>query len=329
MELALTNIKVQGMTIIELVMSKIPSDYQDLAGDIEPLVFCLVQVILFIIAFLVVKLVSNVLSGLVNVIFFREKKAKLLGGIVGLVQGALVAVCICVPLTGLVSTLSQIQDLELNGNKLVPIPESVDLKESTTTGIGSYYLQYGDKLFTMISTYETEEGKFTLNGQVEALAGVVKLADKLSSFSKMDFSSGLNSTNSDDIKKVFSDIGAVMEDMSEEAIDTIKDLLADVTKTVDLPVDITKIELENVNWEKEGEIVADLLEFQDKDTFTEEDINTLIKDVADSTLILSCLDAVDVKVDITSEQKETVLNALDDVDEATKDKILSLFNITE
>ena len=129
------NIKIKGQPIKEALASALNSGETALPEKFQQIILTLVEIILgiavFFIAFMLLRFITWVLFYPILKIFIKKgKKKRALGGmIVGLLQGVLVALVVCAPITGLVGDINKISSIEVNGNKMLPIPEDVGFEE--------------------------------------------------------------------------------------------------------------------------------------------------------------------------------------------------------
>ena len=90
-----------GKTIAELVTEAFPPEYAGFADIILPMVKMIACAVAFLACFIILQLLTWIV-GLIIGTFFRKINARLLGGVIGVVQGALVALAIIIPLNGAV-----------------------------------------------------------------------------------------------------------------------------------------------------------------------------------------------------------------------------------
>lgn len=115
---AITNSDGTTLTVQELIVSSLPEEMREL-GDavVVPLVRVIIGIVLFLSAFLALQIVSWIIVYPICKLFVKKgaKKHAGVGALTGLVQGVAVALCICVPLTGLM----------VQANRIIPMMEDL------------------------------------------------------------------------------------------------------------------------------------------------------------------------------------------------------------
>lgn len=321
------NFKIGSQTVQEFIISKLPEDFQSMEDTIIPIVKLIIIVVAFILGILILQLVSLLLSAILGAIFAREAKSRLIGGIVGIVQGAIIAIALCVPLAGICANVGKLSEVEVNNQQLVNLPPSLDCNEAVASGAGKVYYEKGNFLFVKIAATTTEDGKtLTLDGQIEALVGAAKMANELFALKNVDFSNGLNSTNVEEIKEVLTNLDTINGELTEEAQETINNLISELAETFDVPIDVSDLDLSEINFEQEAGLLDTIVDYQEDGTI--DDVNKMVQSLADSSLALAALESVDVSLDVTEEQQAEVEAALANVSDPEKvAAIKALFGI--
>lgn len=178
------------------------------------------------------------------------------------------------------------------------------LNEYMDSSLGKIYQSIGAKPFDWLSQVKTDSGTITLSGQIDAVRGVVDMAKELMRFQDVDFDNLLDSTNIDNIKDIFNSLEAIKDNMSPEAKQTIKKVLNSVGAEMGLPVDFSDIDLDEIDFSKEGEIFAELLDYNTKDGITPEDAQDIVEKMANSDIILDVLESNE-NVNIGSQLKDS------------------------
>ena len=321
------NLKIGSQTVQEFIVSKIPEDYKSMEDNIIPIIKLIIIVVAFVLGLLVLQLVSLIVSGILGAIFAREAKGRLIGGIVGIIQGVVIAVALCVPLAGVCANVGKLSEVEVNDKKLVTLPANFDCNEAVSTGAGKIYYQNGNFLFAKIAVTKTEDGKtLTLNGQIDALIGAAKMANELMTLKDIDFSGGLNSTNVEEIKEVLSNLDTINGELTEEAQETITELITDLAESFDVPVDLSDLDLSEIDFEQEAGLLDSIVDYQEDGTI--DDVNAMVTSLANSSIALAALESTDASITVTAEQQAEVEAALANVDDPEKvAAIRALFGI--
>lgn len=361
----LLQVEVSGQTVQQLIIDALGDELASLGDTVILLVKLFAGVVVFVAIFVVFQLVSAlIVTPIVNLCLGkRRQRHALLGAIVGLVQGAAVALIICVPLNGLlveankVVQLDMVQDI-INENTTTAYAsaepsgsgevntEGADNGSGDMSEVKKYceqladyvsnsqlcglYSNVGGGLFDTVSTITENDKTYTLSGQIEAVKGAAQLkaaADKLSGIGTADF----NASSIEDIKQILSDI----DDLPDEAKETIGEVITAVVDELapDLPVDISAIDFTKVDYEKEGKIIEDVYTFAEKvngdEPVTEDDIKQIVQSAAESDIILPLLQTADTTIELDEASKQTASSAIDelDADDAQKDTLRKLLGI--
>lgn len=100
---ALLSADIQGQNIEQMILSMLPEQFQNMSDVIMPVITVLLSVLTFLLCFGGLLFISWLILFPILKIFVKKGKKKhaLVGGIVGLIQGAAVAFVMCVVLNGL------------------------------------------------------------------------------------------------------------------------------------------------------------------------------------------------------------------------------------
>lgn len=302
---------------------------------------------------------------LVKITVKRDRK-KWWGSLVGILQGALVVICVVGPISGLVSNLSSLikslSELELpsgeteNGEpktqKLIDDETSEMLEELgiytySETTIAKVYDVAGGWLYRSISTVKNEDGTTTnIESQIEAVDGGVKMADAVSKLAEIEFGEEINEDVVNEIVGIFNDLDDIKEDMSEESIKELDRLMKDALTpmlgeaTEELPIDLEKINFANVDFGKEGEVISsfyDLYERTEGSVENEEEIDEdelmeeVITTLSESTLILPLLSQSEGLIpedSFAEDEKAKIESIIDGLEnQENADELKALFGI--
>lgn len=276
--------KIQDQTVEELILAQLPKEVAQFGDKILVIVRLIVTVVLFLALFLVFKLVSWIIIYPICKIFVKKartkkdgshgKKHALIGGVIGLVQGAAVAVVLCVVFNGLlvnvgnllesvdalqqsassvggatnVSIVMTDEDVsnddsgEKNGNgetSVDMIQLLTDYKQSSISQIISN--GGGDKAFDLVASIKTENGKtLTLTGQLDAINGIIKMLNELVSLNDTlknmgdQLKGGLNGDIASTITGVFNALDDICVNMSDEAKETVNEIMQTLADSLDM-----------------------------------------------------------------------------------------------
>lgn len=329
---AVLTMEINGVSLSKSLSESL-GEGSAMAGVIEPLVEILLGVVLFVLAFIALKIVTAIIFFVIG--FFLPKGKKGVGMLIGLVQGALIAFCICAPLNGVVLDMQKLMNIEMDGQPVIDAETKasmqdagVDLDAYAEGPVSKLYTAIGKGFYNALAKTENADGNtVTLSGYVDATVATTKFADELVVLSGINFENGLTAENRDAIHQSFKNLDQIKGEMSEEAKATVNQMIAAVVADAgeEIPPEMSEI-LENfdisaVNFEKEGEVILDLYEYAEGEgevTATE-----LVNTLAESTLILPAIEsmvetesAIELPDDETRAEITAAINALENDDAA-------------
>lgn len=194
--------------------------------------------------------------------------------------------------------------------------------------------------YKSLTTVKDEAGKnVTLDVQIDAVVALSKMAKSAQQLKDIDFSAegGMNEESVGNLKEVLNNIEEVKKELSAEVKESISNIVSVVSESFDLPVDISKIDLEKVDFSKAGDAIekAYLLQKSKEDGEIEEiKASEVLEIFTESNLVVP---AADMGIDVSSmlseadktEFKEAIADFEKDgkIDEETKaalEKILGI-----
>jgi len=340
---AIFGMKIGGETIEAKIVNMVPEDFADYVHLVIPIVRGLFMAIGFIVLFLIIQLVTLIIYTVVSFIFVRDSKdgvktskRRIIGGIIGLGQGFLIAFFLCMPLSGLFNEANKVMNIEFEGKKLINISNEnensvFDFSKYNESSLCKMYNGLGKGMFKSITTTKNKDGeKVTLSGQIDALIAAVRLAEEHSKMGKVDFSNGLNKDNIQELKDTLARLDELKGVLSEESIDTLNDLISELASDFVSDIDLSDFDLTEVSFAKEGEIIEDLFEYQENPDSVSTD--ELIQTIANSDIILPVAASSEIKIELDDSEKakaEESINKLEGVDEQKITDLKNIFGITE
>lgn len=207
-------ININGQTLKEMLMGLLDGvdvqgiDPQQIKDILWPIVLLLSQIIVCIVSVIGLLTVSWVLVLIIDIIakiFLKgKKKFRLIGGLIGLLSGAVVGFSVTSLVTGLVPNIYAVYSLEIGDIKLseqIPIP--ADLIESL--GIATFNEEEGGIVYKVgalanplvydrvsTATIVDDEGNeitYTFDGQIEMIKNLASLVGTLMELQDIDFTS--------------------------------------------------------------------------------------------------------------------------------------------
>ena len=302
-----------GETLKQTLMSAF-SD-ASLPAALQDIVMVLVEIMIGVAAFLVVFALLALITWLVVYpickIVVRKgiRKRRVLGAVVGLAQGALVAFAFCAPITGLAVQIDKVSDLELEGKPVIEVPAELGVSGYITSAPGKLYNSIGAGFFNMLTSGKTADGK---NLSVEEAVNIVVAAgDIANTVTKVEDSVNVMTNGSAtpqqkvDAMQNLGDslvaIGDSVGDLSNDAKQIVNDVVASIKdmEGVNLPPAVEDIiddfDISSIDFAAAGNAISGIATYIQKtdDSFsndspvTEEDVNKIVNGLADNELILS------------------------------------------
>lgn len=341
---AVLDIQIDGQSVRSLI-EEATAEMASIGTLLMPLVEILLGVILFIAVFLILKLVTAIIYFIIG--FFVPKSNRWLGLAVGLVQGALIAFCICAPLNGVLLDVAKVTEIQVNGEPVLDAETRADMKEAGVdfeefkeSGISKFYAKMGSKFYDMLAASKNVDGNnVTLSGYVDAAVATTKFAEELTNLSNINFEEGLTEANRESLKQTFENLDAIKGEMSEEAITTVNQMISSVVTEAggEMPEEVKTIledfDMSKVDFSKEGDVVIKLYDIAEEGESAEGEIDVVevVNTLAESTVILPIMESM-----VTSEQplelpdeetKTEVSNAIEDIAKTNPEAAESLKKI--
>ncbi len=283
----------------------------------------------------------------------KVKRNRPIGLVFGAVQGLIVGLVMCAVMSGLFFQTGRVaaaatdfiemsqsesqpdEDTSDSQNSPAEVPEFLKVfAEYPESGTGKFFDKVSGKFFASLSQVKTEDGKkVTLPGTIDAIDGVVKMAKAMVKLENVNFADmfvqgGDFQTNFDELQKILKELDNVNGDLSKEARETIMSVLNGLNENMDLPVDFSSIDLSEVKFAEEADIIKDLHDYSQKDTITNQEAEDILGKLVDSNIALPVLQSAGVNAeDLPSQQKEVISDILDDMEaagEAEQSKIDAL-----
>ncbi len=328
---AVMSIRVSsGKTIAELITEAFPPEYAGFADIILPMVKMIACAVAFLACFIILQLLTWIV-GLIIGTFFRKINARLLGGVIGVVQGALVALAIIIPLNGAVLSAEKLTSLEINGERPMNVQEYVDFEGYKSSSVCKIVTKIGSGIYSQLASVKTESGeRKNIDDQIDALVAGVKIAEQAEKFSQIDTSNGLDGSNVAQIKGILADIDEIKDQLTPEQKASLNEMLTAAAEALKLPDAVADIDITEVNFTAEGEILDKALAYQDGEILDPAAAQELVDALAGSKFVLPLAEG-NMSVDVPLVKQTEILNAVnnlgDDVPEETKTAIKKLFNI--
>ncbi len=364
-----TTVTIDGAatTIQDYIVTALPEEMQELGATIViPLVRVIVGVVIFLVLFWALKLISWIILYPICKLFVKkgEKKHAGFGALIGLVQGVVIALCFCVPLSGMVVQVNRVIPMveqlgsseamsaddmgsgESSSDELIPEEVSQLLSGYEETVVGKFYGKACEPLFDFICgvKVEDEDGtshNVTLSGQIDALDAMLKIVNEFSETTEVlediDFSD-LGSLS--DLRGVFEKLDGITADLPDEAKSTINAVVSAAIDMVPVPDDaedsvkalidsvkevVKETDFTEIKFTQELDIIENLATTIEKgEEITVEDISATINSVSESALIVPILENIDVDLDLPNGTKIQLEEVFDELPEDTNQETVEV-----
>lgn len=352
-------LEIDGQTLQQSLVASFSDG--SLPASLQDLIMVLVEIMIGVFAFFAVFAVLLLLTWFIVYpickIFVKKgkRKGRILGAVVGLAQGAVVAFAFCAPITGLVSQIDKVSALELEGKPVIEVPAELGVDEYMDSAPGKLYNSIGGWFFNMLSSGKTADGK---NVSIDdAVSIVVAVGDIANTVTQVEDSVNVM-TNPDatpqqqiDAMQSLGDslvaIGGSVDALSDDAKTIVNDVVSSLSEMTGGELDpevqdiIDNFDISTIDFAAAGNAIngiATYIEktgdgFDNNEPVTQEDVNKIVNGLADNELILSLVtqgDDVPTLVDIEDvEHKELFETAISgsSLSADDKDALRTLFGI--
>lgn len=328
-----------SLDLKKLIVDALGEKFSAMAEFIVPVINMIVLLLAFVVLFVILRLLTLILYAILHKLgkglipFFESR---LLGMVIGAVQGLVLVACVVLPLSGIVDIAGQlvgavngIMESTMKEGEENPVEAVVFLAEYPETTAGKLFGSVDDLVITPVTKMTNDEGKkITLQGQIDGIRATAEMASALTQLADLDFSDPASFTP-DNARELFASLNDLKDGLSEEGLEAVNTLITSVAGSLledtGIDIDFSQINFGDIDFEAEGEIVATLLE-------DEPDLSDVAEMMAKSNLIVDVLESTDIKFEASPEDQETVKAALagvENLDEAKKASIYAIFGIVE
>lgn len=323
---------VGGVTVQDRIVSAIPENYASFVSVVLPVVQIVAAIACFVVSLALLQWASMIVFAILKIVVRPRifgHKFRLIGAIVGLAQGAALAFFFCVPIVGVLTDVNALTKAEYEGKTIVPVSEQYDFDKLESSDIYKIYRGIGGDFYAFVSKGKDGDGEErSLSSQVNGVVSAVRIADIVSKM-RGGLSEGFDATSAEAIRGYLADLGSLKNDLQEKdpaALDVLDEVIVAATKSLGLPVDMSEFSLKEIDFDKEGAFLGDLVAYEEKGEMPE--IGELVGKLAESTVVLPVLNGAEVKIPLSDGEKaeaEQALAALEDKEQAQK--IRELFGL--
>lgn len=348
---AIVNIKISdGKTIEELLASSFSEGGKAVTDIVIPMAQAFAKVIAFVVIFGLLQfvtwiLVFPILKLVLRPLIGRRAHARLLGLVLGAACGLFVAFAVYAPINGLLIEAGKLASIDLSSvtsdsasgtqvDDMMMVKDS-GITEYSSSGISKFYSGIGGGFYRSLSTVENKDGeKVTISSQIDALSAAAKLATKAAALKNVTNPDG--TINVDSVRELAKAL-TEMDELTPEAKKALNGMLKSATESLgdDVPEAIKNLDVENIDFKSEGELLLTAADVMEKDgNLDDVDMTKLVNDCSKSTVILDTLVDSDVTIPVDGEKRAEVDAAIADlesktgneaVDDATIAKLKALF----
>lgn len=316
---AIMDFKIDGTSINEMISEELMKSGEKLPEQIQDLIFTLVEIVIglvvFFLLFIVIRLISWMIIFPIAKIFVHkgEKKRALWGGLIGALQGVVIALVICAPASGIMTQLDKLSEMKVDGKEMIELPEEIGIQGYVDSTACKVYNTAGGWFFDMISTAEDENGnKISIEDTCDIVNTVAGLADTVTDLTDSLDSMSVAATPQEQVTSIKNvgnsliEIGNSINGLSGDAknvvqnvMDSVKDMVAPEGEEIDDALasaldnlDINSLDLVSVGEAMNG--IASYIEktsdeFENTEPVTQEEINDIVNGFANNTFILDII----------------------------------------
>lgn len=230
----LLDINIESIPIREhiaqtLVDAELPADVQEFAFTVIEI---LGSLIVFLLLFFAIKTLTWMILYPIGKIFVPKgiNKHMIQGMLIGLAQGILIALVVCVPITGLINTANKLNNIKIDNEIVVEIPEEVGVDEYTNSFVSKTLLATGSWYYDALSSKTMQDGTVvSLDSVVNIAVTMVDVVDDATGVLENANKIGDTSMSTAEIATVLKDVGNSLVSMGV-SFDTLSEdekLLAD------------------------------------------------------------------------------------------------------
>lgn len=296
---AVFGININGQPLKELLMGLLNFDT---GGSVDPekikellwpIIYIIAQILVCLVSVVALLAVTWLVCGLIDLILKKplkgKKKFRLIGGLVGLLSGAVVGFSISSLVTGLTPNLYKIYKLEIGDQKvaeMLPVPE--DLIEgsgiATFNADNSVIYKVGSVLnpiiYNRVSSAQIADSDgtvktYTFDGQIEVIKKCADLAGTFAKLSGIDFSSMDSIDNVCDVLRDldFSDISGEVKETIDVLLDTVIDAVG-----LELPAgaEINTETLQAINFDAIADVLETVAGIENGEEIKQEDVTEIL-----------------------------------------------------
>ena len=329
--------------LINPILGELPPTYQQV---VYVLLSAVLSIVVYFVLFFVLRLVSWLILFPILKIFVKSerRKLKLLGAILGLIQGAVIAFAVLVPLNGLIIQADKISNIKLEmptgeesaGPKaLFEVPKEFGLKEYTSSAICLTLNDIGGWYFDMISTVKTNTGKLNFSdvsdmtvGVADIMASTTVIQEGFEKVMKEETTNEEKAQTFKDLGARISEIGGNFDQMSDDAKAFMNDLISSsLGESAGADISVEELKLDSL-----GEAFTSLGNYYDDEKVNQTEANQIVNAIVENWAVIESVFAGGTEngtlINMEGENEELFRNAINELaDDTQKEKIMEMFGV--
>ena len=289
-------------------------------ASLQDLVLVLVEIIIglagFFVCFLALLLITWLIFFPILKIFVKKgnKKRRLLGAVVGLAQGFVIAFAFCAPLTGLFVQMDKLAQIELQGQTVIEIPQELGLADYVESAPCGFYDATGSWFFDMLSSGKTADGK---NISIDDATEIVKTVGEIANATtELESSLGIMTEETatpqqrvdamKDLANVLTSIDSSISNLSgdakevvNEVVSSVKDMIAEEGEPLDPAIEeiFDNFDIDSLDLGSAGQAIGGIAtyiektsdEFSNNEPVSQQDIDNIVNGIAGCDLVFSMI----------------------------------------
>lgn len=314
-----------GLTLHESILAGLVES-GEIPESVQTLIIALIEIVVglafFLLGFIVLSFLTWLIVFPILKIFVRPgvKKRRLLGMIIGAIQGVVVAFVLCVPVTGITNEVQKLSEIEVDGKKIIPV--ELNLEEFTDSEIYNIYNTSGGWFYEMLTSKQTEDGtNVSVSDTVDIVVVVTDVVNETTNLAtnlnKVNDSEANVQDKVDSLKNVgdnLINIGTKIDSLSDNAKEVLQQVITDVVGSFVGGGDeneeqeeiippavqevIENINFDNLSLQSTGEAIKGISSYIEKtdesfenygEEVTQEEVESIVNGVADNSFIIDII----------------------------------------
>ena len=355
------NLDVGGETLAQSIASGIGDS---LPSALQDIIFVLLEIVIGFAGYFVIFVGLLIITWLIVFpickIFVKKgiRRRRFLGGLVGLLQGFVIAFAFCAPITGLVAQADKITKIEIDGSPIIELPEEIGISDYLESAPGKLYNKTGNWLFEILSSGKTADGqKIAISDLADIVGTVGKIATAMTDLTdSLDIMSNPDATPQEkvsamkDLGNVLMNIDSSIDGLSGQAkemingvVNSAKEMLTPEGEELDPAIEdaINNFDISTIDLGSAGQAITGIStyiektdeSFSNSEPVTQAEVDMIVNGIAGCDIIFASMtegDQVDAILEVDESHKamfENSINSNTSLSDADKAKMKDLFGL--